>query len=127
MKEKVDIGRVPHHQREVHEDLKNWAMWAKPGQSASICPMFKAMGYKSNSRQWHPVEYRPTCDIIAAQFMEKAICKLPKQNRDALIWWYIYPSGALKARKFFGVTEFGLDKLVVDARQMIMNTWAIVA
>lgn len=121
MKVKVDVGHIPHHQGEMHDELLNWAMWAKPGTSASICPMFRAMGYMSNSRQWHQPDFRPTCDILAAQAMEKLICKLPKVNRDALVWFYIHRFGALKARKLFAVTEEGLNSLVVNARQMLMN------
>lgn len=117
---KVDVGHIPHHQRDMHDRLVNWAMWAKPGQSASICPMFKTT-FKSNSFQWHQPEFRPTCDTLDAVVIEKAICKLPKANRDALVWWYIYRCGALKARKAFGVTEAGLNDLVVNGRQMMMD------
>lgn len=119
-KQSVDINHVPHHQREMHSRLLNWAMWVKPGQSASICPMFKTT-FKSNSFQWHAPEYRPTCDVIDAQYMEKQVCKLPKKERDALVWWYVYKTGALKARKFFGETLEGLNGLVVNGRQMLIN------
>lgn len=120
MKEKIDIGRVPAHQHFMHERLVNWAMWAKPGQSVSICPMFKQA--KSNSFQWHPPEYRPTCDTLDAQYMEKAICKLPDDNRKALVWWYIYRTGELAFRKKLGVTLERLDILVINGRQHLMNT-----
>ena len=116
----LDIGRVPHHQTDIHKRLQNWAAWVTPGNNLSICPMFKAT-FKSNSWQWHAPEYRETCDTNDAWKMEKEVCKLPKPNRDALVWWYVYRTGALKARKFLGVTLQGLDDLVVNGRQMLMN------
>jgi hypothetical protein len=55
--------------------------------------------------------------------VEKAICKLPKEHREALCWWYLYPQITVtKARKYFGQTVAGLDKLVTDARQMLLNS-----
>jgi len=122
MKVAIDIGHIPHYQRDMHDRLINWAMWAKPGKTASICPMFMALGFKSNTRQWHPVEFRPTCDIFDAADMEKMICKLPKENRDALIWFYIYSGvSATKARKALGSTLEALNDRIIDARQMLMN------
>ncbi len=120
MKEKIDIARVPDHQKDMHDRLVNWALWAKPGQSVSICPMFRQA--KSNAFQWHPPEYRPTCDTLDAQYMEKAICKLPADNRKALVWWYIFRTGELAFRKKLGVTLDRLDALVVNGRQHLMNT-----
>lgn len=120
MKKKIDIARVPAHQHSMHERLNNWAMWAKPGQSVSICPMFRQA--KSNAFQWHPPEYRPTCDTIDAQFVEKAVCKLPSEMRKAIVWWYIFRTGELAFRKKLGVTLERLDTLVINARQSLMNS-----
>lgn len=115
----IDIGRVPEHQKHIHERLVNWAMYVKPGQSANISPMFRQC--KSNAFQWHPPEYRPTCDTQDGHLVEKAVCKLPKQNRDAIVWWYVYRFGELKARKMLGTTQAGLDRLVIDGRSMLAN------
>jgi hypothetical protein len=117
----IDIGAVPHHQREMHKRLENWKRWAKPGAACAISPMFRTT-FTSNSRQWHAPEHRETCDNADATMIEKAICKLPKDHREAICWWYLYPNiTATKARKYFGQTVVGLDKLVVDSRQMLLN------
>ena len=115
----TDIGRVPHHQHAIHDRLVNWAMYVKPGQSVNVSPMFRQC--KSNAFQWHAPEYRPTCDTQDGHKVEKAICKLPAMNKDALVWYYLYRFGVLKARKLFGLTEAALDKLVIDSRTMLAN------
>ena len=121
MKMKTPLDIVPLHQEEIHIKLMNWAMWVKPGQSASVCPMFQALGYKSNARQWHQPEYRETCRPLEAQAMEKLVCQLPESNRKAIVWWYVYCSGALKMQRRLGVNAEGLNSLVVNARTMLVN------
>lgn len=116
----IDLNSIPHHQREIHERLVNWAMWAKPGQGGKIHPMWAQS--KSNAWQWHPREFRPTCDTLDAHEMEKAICKLPKEFKDALIWFYIYGNVSVtKARKALGATIEVLNSRVICGRQCLMN------
>jgi hypothetical protein len=116
----IDLNAVPHHQRDMHSRLLNWAMWAKPGTSGKIHPMWAQS--KSNAWQWHPREFRPTCDTLDAHVMEKEICKLPKDFRDALIWFYIFSNVSVtKARKALAATIEGLNSRVIDGRQMLLN------
>jgi hypothetical protein len=116
----IDLNAIPHHQKDMHDRLCNWAMWAKPGGSGKIHPMWAQS--KSNAWQWHPREYRPSCNTLEAHDMEKQITKLPEKNRNALIWFYIYANvSATKARKWLGLTSDALAGTVIDARQMLMN------
>ena len=116
----IDMNAVPSHQKEMHDELINWAMWAKPGSGQKMHPMWAQS--KSNAWQWHPREFRPTCDVLQAQKTEKAICKLPSLHRNALIWFYIYSEVTVtKARKWLGVTIEMLNRLVNESRQMLMN------
>ena len=51
------------------------------------CPMFRALGVKSNSWQWHAPEIRDTIDTLDAMRLEKAVAALPgqAQNRYTLV------------------------------------------
>lgn len=55
----IDMHSVPEHQRYIHERLVNWARWVEVRPHYAISPMFKIMGYRSNSRQWHAPELPP--------------------------------------------------------------------
>jgi hypothetical protein len=77
---------------------------------------------KSNAWQWHPREFRPTCDTQDAHVMEKEICKLPEKERKAIIWFYILAHMTVTTvRKGLGLTIEGLNNTIISARQMLMN------
>lgn len=118
----IDMHAVPEHQRYIHERLVNWARWVEVRPHYAISPMFKIMGYRSNSRQWHAPELRPTIDLLDALKLEKTMRHLPEKNRAALQWHYLYPFILpWRACRFLGVSQEGLRQLVVNARQMVSN------
>lgn len=121
-REDIDMHSVPEHQRAIHERLVNWARWVEVRPHYAMSPMFRIMGYRSNSRQWHAPEIRPMVDLLDALAVEKTMRHLPEKNRTALQWHYLYACLHLgKVCKFIGVSKEGLQKLVVDARQMVDN------
>lgn len=115
----IDYFRVEPHHAAIHERLENWASWVQVRQPSWISPIWK-LG-KSNGRQWHQPEHRPNCDILDAQFIEKAVYKLPEKHRAAIRWCYVYRYGELKFRREHGLTPDGLMRLLRDARQMLIN------
>lgn len=115
----VDFHFVAPEQILMHDRLLNWSRWVRvtaPRWQASIWRMGK-----SNTRQWHAPEVREETDILDAQAMEKAVAKLPDKHRDAIRWSYVYRTTPMQARKRLGVTNEGLQRLVVDARTMLQN------
>lgn len=46
---------------------------------------------------------------------------LPEKHRKAVQWSYVLRSSVLAGRKYLGVTAQELDRLVVDARDMLCN------
>lgn len=115
----LDLFAVPDHQVEVHNRLENWARWVSPGYPAGVCPMFRMA--KSNARQWHVPELRPTCDIKDAQHVEKTIRKLPPKHLALIRWYYVTRTPELRIRKSLGLTRQDLCSMVVTARQMTLN------
>ena len=115
----IDLHAVSEKHAAIDAKLVNWAAWVKP-RSASWCsPMFRQA--QSNSRQWHAPEIRQTCDIIGAQAIEKAVCKLPEKHRDAIRWHYVFPVAPAKVCRALGVSYEGLALLVADGRTMLIN------
>lgn len=115
---KIDFFNIPPHQEAIHDRLENWARWVKPGQGAAVCPMFRMA--KSNSRQWHSPEIRPTCNTLDAVEVEKSIRKLPKPHMTALRWYYVHRTGERKARQELSITRQALHELVIEARGMLV-------
>lgn len=121
-REDIDMHSVPEHQRAIHERLVNWARWVEVRPHYAMSPMFKIMGYRSNSRQWHAPEIRPMVDLLDALAVEKTMRHLPEKNRAALQWHYLYPFILpWRACRFLGVSQEGLRQLVVNARKMVDN------
>jgi hypothetical protein len=115
----VDLFLVPDRQVPTHIRLENWAMWVRPYYPAGICPMFRMA--KSNSRQWHVPELRPTCDTKDAMLVEKTIRKLPEKHLAVIRWYYVTRTPELRIRKALGLTKQDLNAMVIDARQMVGN------
>ena len=115
----IDFHAVPDHQLGMHDRLLNWSRWVRvtvPGWQASIWRLGK-----SNTRQWHEPEMREETDILDGMAMEKAVFALPDKHRDAIRWHYVYRTSPTAARKHLGVTNEGLQRLVVDGRTMLIN------
>lgn len=121
-REPIDIFRVEPRHEAIHYRLLNWAAWARVRSPYAQCPMFKALGVKSNSWQWHPPSFRESVDILDAAQMEKAVVSLPERHRIACQWWYVHQSPSVNRMcQRLGVTRDGLMKLCTDARTMLDN------
>lgn len=122
----VDFHHVEEHQRPIDDRLKNWGYWLMPRQPQLRCPMFSRA--LSQARQWHPPEYRQTCDILDAQLMEKMVCALPEKHRQAIqwayVWNYTHKVSPTAAAKYLGVSLQGLYELIRNGRQMLINRLA---
>ena len=111
----TDIFFVPSDQKAIHQRLDNWARWVKPGRGCAVSPMFRMA--KSNSRQWHMPEIRPTCDTRDAQHIERVIRKLPETHALLIRWWYVWQYPELKIRRQLNVSRDQLLKSVIEARE----------
>lgn len=118
----IDMHSVPDHQHQIHERLMNWARWVNVRPHYATSPMFKIMGYRSNSRQWHAPEPRPTIDLLDALAVEKTMRHLPEKHRSALQWHYLYPFILpWRVCRHLGLSQDGLGALVMAARTMVDN------
>jgi hypothetical protein len=115
----VDLFVVPDGQLSTHIRLENWSRWVTPGSGSSVCPMFRMA--KSNARQWHVPELRPTCNTKDAQHIEKVVRGLPVTHRELVRWYYVARTPEMKVRRKLGLTRQDLVRLVIDARQMVQN------
>jgi hypothetical protein len=115
----IDFHAVPDSQLAMHDRLLNWARWVRVSAPFWQAPIWR-LG-KSNSRQWHNPELREETDILDGQAMEKAVFALPDKHRDAVRWHYVHRTSPTQARKHLGVTNEGLQRLVIDGRSMLIN------
>jgi DNA-directed RNA polymerase specialized sigma24 family protein len=117
----IDFFAVEDHQLPIHGRLTNWSLWVDIGWSSgrNMSPIW-CLG-RSSSRQWHEPALRPTVDTLDASAIEKAVAALPAPHRYAVRWCYVFRTGPGKARKALGVTNEGLQRLVRDGRQMLIN------
>lgn len=114
----VDFHLIPDHQLAMHDRLTNWARAQRSRSSSDCAPMFRQ--YRS-SDQWGGSTSSPTVDQIDAANINKGWQQLESDQRAALAWQYVTPSSPTKACKAIGCTMDCLARLVVDARQMLIN------
>lgn len=116
----VDFETVKPEHKLIHKLLENWALWVKPTAHSALCPMFRMC--KSNVRQWHLPAYRPSCDILAAQETEKKMRHLSAKQRDAIKWFYLYPTiSQAKVCKHLGLSRIELQGVLNDARSLLAD------
>lgn len=121
-RESIDIFYVDARHEEIHQRLVNWSNWVRVRPNYEISPMFAAMGYRSNSRQWHEPIPRVEVNINDAWHVEQSMRKLTERHRVALVWWYVTKWPApWKMRQRLGCTEDGLLQLCNTGRDMIDN------
>ena len=120
MRDAVDFCHIEDGHREIHKRLVNWARWVAPGEPKRVSPMF---AHAKTSRQWDvdPHTSIPV-DTIDAQYVEKAVYKLPKDHREALRWWYVYQGSVRDQCRRQALSPTGLQLCVRDGRQMLKNT-----
>lgn len=119
----IDIFHVEQGHQAIHARLLNWAAWARVRPNYAQCPMFRALGVKSNSWQWHAPEIRDTIDTLDAMRLEKAVAALPDKLRTATRWWYVFQSPPVRRMcQHLGCTTDGLLKMCADSRTMLENS-----
>lgn len=115
----IDFHAVPEHQLAMDARLHNWAREQRRGTGAATSPMFRQ--YRS-SDQWGEVAVSVPTDSRDAARINAAWKQLPADHRHATHWHYITPgAGPVKACRKIGCTKDELARLVIDARQMLIN------
>lgn len=118
MKKQIpDFARIYDHHKWIHGVLLNWARWVTPRTSPQVSPMFR--DYRSHAWQWHPREYRESCDLIQAHQVERLVSRMPPTHREAIRWAYVYRCTPEKACKVLQLRYDGLARHVHDARSML--------
>lgn len=116
----VDFFEVAAAHQEIHEALNNWSRWVRVRPHGwQVSPMFRL--YRSNWRQWHTPEIRPTVDVPGAVAMEKAVSLLPDKNRTAIRWCYVACTHPARMARELGVNKEGLMDLIAAGRTMLRN------
>jgi len=121
MREAVDFHFVPANQEAMHMRLLNWARAQRNSTGSATAPMFRQ--YRS-SDQWATPSVSMPVDQRDAAKVNKAWQMLPEKHRAAVAWHYITPGSPIKACRKIACTMDELARLVVDARQMLINRGA---
>jgi hypothetical protein len=116
----IDYNKIEPVHSVIHQRLINWARWVRVTPQSVVSPMFRM--YQSKSRQWHAPEIRETVDLIDAQHIEKTMRHIPHNQRQALMWFYVYPTlSPAKVRGLLSLTHKDLADLLRTGRQMVLN------
>lgn len=121
MTQYVDFNRVEDKHLDIHRRLNNWSSWVRVRPQSGWTSSIIWRQVRSNAWQWHPPEYRETCDMLDAQALEKAVAHLPAPHRDALRWCYVYGGSPARMAAHLGLSKDGLALMVRDGRQMLCN------
>jgi hypothetical protein len=118
MKPHIDFNAVSYAHEPMHERLVNWARWLRPRASSWVHPMWR--GFKSSDTlSGHAVTV--PLNQLDAQAMEKGVSALPESHKFALRWCYVYGGQPRRAAAHVGETLEGLQVLIVNSRQMLIN------
>ena len=119
-RESVDFHAVEPHQREIDGRLRNWGLWCNGTTVSLTSPMFRMtpppprvrgdMAYSLN-----------VVDRMDAAKVARAVAALPAPHRAAINWSYVKPVSPRRACQAIGTTMDGLQQLVRDGRQMLIN------
>ena len=117
----IDFSRIPTRQDAINLRLEAWARWVRVSPKPwGTQPMWRNA---KTPRQWDidPHIYE-TLNTLEAHETERAVSFLPSKHRDAIRWAYVRPwihQG--KIQRELAVTGDALAKLIVDARDMLVN------
>ncbi len=117
----VDFNLVHEHHREIDLRLTNWGRWCcSRSGGVATSPAFRL--YRS-TEQWRGLQtgVSGSIDKIDAQRVQKAVQALPEKHRHAVNWSYVYRNAPVKMAKGLGVSLDGLQELVHQGRQMLVN------
>ncbi|MEJ7932565.1 hypothetical protein WG922_21525 [Ramlibacter sp. AN1015] len=115
----IDFHYVEPQQLAMHDRLLNWARYVRVKPILWQAPIWR-LG-KSKGRQWHEPTIAEPTDTLDGHAIEKAVAALPELHREAIRWHYVWRTTPAHARRVLGVTNEGLQRLVVDGRSMLTN------
>lgn len=117
----VDFSRIPTRHDAINLRLEQWAKWVSVRPQAwKVQPMFRQ--YRSHSWQWHSPEIKTELNTLECVEIEKMVSQLPDKHRTAIRWAYVFPWIAPSViRRELALTKEGLEQLLTDARDMLVN------
>lgn len=115
----IDFHAVEEKHHAIDARLKEWGRYVMVRPPTWMHPMWRKG--RMNGRQWEAPVIRDDLDIIRASETEKAVSGLPEPFRTAVRWCYVYRWTPAVAVREIGTTYQGLEKLVRDGRQMLLN------
>lgn len=117
-----DFHAVEQKHNEIHARLQNWARWCNGSEGGGSCsPMFRLYQAPARARSAEHTWSSVSVDGMDAQRIAKAVALLPEPHRRALHWSYIKPINPRRAAAEQGTSLDGLQLLVRDGRQMLVN------
>jgi len=117
-RELVDFNYVEPGHRDIDRRLVNWGKSCWSGGGGGLSPMFRGV---KPSQQWDAIETRIPVDTHDAMLIGKGVAKLPEPHAKALQWLYVHETSPKKGCQMLGTTMAGLELLIRDARQMLIN------
>jgi DNA-directed RNA polymerase specialized sigma24 family protein len=117
----IDFHLVPAHQVEIDGRLRNWGIWCNSRAAASSSPMFRLVPPTLNTRRENHARGGNTLDRSDAIRIAQAVTALPEKHAAGLNWCYVKPVSPRKACEAIGCTMEGLQALVIEGRQMLIN------
>lgn len=117
----IDFHAVPDHQREIDRRLLNWGKWCNGTPVSFTSPMFRMTPPPPRVRGEMAYASADSVDRMDAAKIAKAVAGLPPSHRAAINWSYVKPVSPKRACQAIGTSMEGLQQLVRDGRQILIN------
>jgi hypothetical protein len=117
----VDFHAVEAHQRDIDRRLQNWGRWCNGTTAPMTSPMFRMTPPPPRVRGDLAYQSSTPVDAMDAAKVAKAVAALPQAHRSAINWSYVKPVSPKRACQVIGTSMEGLQWLVRDGRQMLIN------
>jgi len=117
----VDFHAVEAHQRDIDRRLQNWGRWCNGTTAPMTSPMFRMTPPPPRVRGDLAYQSSNPVDAMDAAKVAKAVAALPQAHRSAINWSYVKPVSPKRACQAIGTSMEGLQWLVRDGRQMLIN------
>lgn len=109
---------VPAGHWNMDKRLIDWARWCRPKQGSYIHPMWRGM---LSSNAFEVAVPAIPISTLDAHEIEKGVRALPERHAFAVRWAYVFKGNPRKAAQHVGETQRGLEQLINDGRQMLIN------
>jgi DNA-directed RNA polymerase specialized sigma24 family protein len=117
----IDFHAVEPHQRDIDKRLHNWGRWCNGTTAPMTSPMFRMTPPPPRVRGDLAYQSGKPVDAMDAAKIAKAVAALPQSHRAAINWSYVKPVSPKRACQAIGTSMQGLQWLVRDGRQMLIN------